>query len=71
MYKEIYMYVLGAIVVFGFFAIVIFKLTKGEDVQLETGALIATFTLVVGYFFGSSKSSADKTKIIADGRSKV
>ena len=65
MYKEIYMYVLGALVVTGFFGIVIFKVIQGEDVQLETGALIAAFGTVVGYFYGSSKSSADKTKIIA------
>ena len=64
MYKEIYMYMLGAIVVMGFFAIVIFKLIAEQDIQLETGALIASFATVVGYFYGSSKSSAEKTKML-------
>ena len=66
MYKEIYMYVLGGLVVTGFFGIVIFKVIQGEDVQLETGALIAAFGTVVGYFYGSSKSSADKTKLLSE-----
>ena len=29
------------------------------------GALAAGFGLVLGYFFGSSKSSTDKTKLMA------
>ena len=64
MYKEIYMYVLGALVVIGFFGIVIFKVIEGQDVQLEIGALIAAFGTVVGYFYGSSKSSSEKTKLL-------
>ena len=63
--KEIYMYVLGAIVVIGFFAIVGFKVWKGQDAQLEIGALIGAFGAVVGYFYGSSKGSADKTQLLA------
>lgn len=64
--KEIYMYVLGAIIVIGFFTIVSFKVWKGQDAQLEIGALIAAFAAVVGYFYGSSKGSADKTQLLAD-----
>jgi len=62
--REIYMYVLGAFVVLGFFAVVVFKLAKGLDVQLEVGALLGSFATVVGYFFGSSKGSADKTALL-------
>lgn len=58
--KDIYMYILGAIVVVGFFGVVIFKLIADKDAQLEIGSLIGAFGLVVGYFFGSSKGSADK-----------
>lgn len=65
--KEVYMYVLGAMVIIGFFAVVIYKLYMAQDVQLEIGALIAAFAMIVGYFYGSSKGSADKTKIIANG----
>ena len=64
MAKEIYMYVLGALVVIGFFGVVIFKLLQGLDVQLEVGALLGSFGTVVGYFYGSSKSSADKTQLL-------
>ncbi len=62
--KELLMYVLGGIIVAGFFGVVIFKLVNGQDVQLETGALIGSFATVVGYFYGSSKSSADKTEMM-------
>lgn len=62
--KEIYMYILGALVVVGFFAVVIYKLINKQDAQLEIGSLIGAFGLVVGYFFGSSKGSADKTEIL-------
>ncbi len=63
--KEIYMYALGGIIMLGFFGIIVFKLSKGEDIQLEIGALIAAFATVVGFFFGSSKSSSEKTKMLA------
>ncbi len=62
--KDIYMYVLGAIVVIGFFSVVVFKLIKDKDAQLEIGSLIGAFGLVVGYFFGSSKGSADKNYLL-------
>ena len=64
--KELYMYILGAIIVVGFFSIVTYKLSKGDDVQLEIGALLGAFGAVVGYFYGSSKGSSDKTKIMAE-----
>ena len=64
--KEIYMYVLGAVIVLGFFGVVIYKLYKGSDIQLEIGALLASFAAVVGYFFGSSKGSSDKTDMLKD-----
>jgi hypothetical protein len=64
--KEVYMYVLGGLVVLGFFGVVIFKLMQGLDVQLEVGALLGSFGTVVGYFYGSSKSSSDKTKLLSE-----
>jgi len=62
--KEIYMYILAGIVVSGFFAVIIYKITKGQDVQLEVGALIGSFATVVGYFFGSSRGSDKKTEML-------
>lgn len=64
--KDIYMYALGALVVLGFFSIlfVVFKTempNANKDLGLLViGALVAKFGDVVGYFFGSSKGSADK-----------
>lgn len=66
--KEWAMYILGALVTIGFFAVIIMFVAKGNgDSQaglLLIGCLIAAFTTVLQYFFGSSKSSADKTKML-------
>lgn len=69
-YKELYMYLLGALIVIAFF-ITIYLLVKismpeaNKDLLLIViGALVAKFGDVVGYFFGSSKSSADKTDLL-------
>jgi len=69
-FKDIYMYLLGALIVAGFFMIlyIIFKAQMPEgnkDVGLLViGALVAKFSDVVGYFFGSSKGSSDKNELI-------
>lgn len=63
--------ILAAIVVSGFFALLYFFVFVGIPVQNESllniavGALIGSFTSVVGYFFGSSAGSANKTDIMA------
>lgn len=67
--KEIFMYALGAMITFGFFATLIFLIISGkfpESVNLVIGTLLTTFGTVVGYFFGSSKGSSDKNEIIAN-----
>jgi hypothetical protein len=64
---EIYMYVLGALIVLGCFAITVYLIysEKYPDAfMLIIGALIGAFSTVVGYFFGSSKGSADKTELL-------
>jgi len=69
--KELYMYALGALVVFGFFFIlfIIFNKvlpTENKEIGLLViGALIAKFGDVIGYFFGSSKGSADKSELMS------
>lgn len=71
MAKEIYMYVLGGIIVAGFLtllAILVFvgvPETNQRLLDITVGALIGMAIAVVQYFFGSSKGSSDKTKIIA------
>ena len=69
--KELYMYILGAVVIIGFFSVVVYKLYKNFDVQLEVGALIGFAGAVVGYFYGSSKGSNDKNKVIEDQQKKI
>jgi hypothetical protein len=70
--KEIYMYLLGAFVVgcavatvglLVFFAI---PTANHDAIMLAIGALLGWAGGVVSYFFGSSKSSSDKTEIIAN-----
>lgn len=68
--SEIYMYVLGALIVIGFFVLLGLLIFKGvpsenkEVLYLVIGALISSFTGVVQFFFGSSKGSKDKTDIL-------
>jgi hypothetical protein len=69
--KDIYMYVLGAMVVIACFFIggllVFYPIpTDNKDaLYMCLGLLIGYGGSVINYFFGSSKSSADKTEIMA------
>jgi hypothetical protein len=68
--KELYMYILGALIVLGIFTITWFFLYKempgaNKDIMLMlVGAMLSQFANVVSYFFGSSKGSADKNEMI-------
>lgn len=68
--KEIYMYVLGAMIVLGVFVLTWFFLYRempigNKDIMLMLiGAMLAKFSDVVAYFFGSSKGSADKNQML-------
>jgi hypothetical protein len=45
---------------------------KNKDIGLlVVGALVAKFSDVVSYFFGSSKGSADKTEIINNQKNEI
>ena len=72
--KEIYMYALGAIIVLGIIALIALLIyvpmpTANKDVLLvAVGVFTAKFADVVSYFYGSSKSSGDKTKIMAENK---
>jgi len=68
--KNIFQYTLGGLIVIGFFSLLVI-LVKAEVpnnnmdlLNLTVGALIGSFATVVGYFFGSSKGSAEKTEQI-------
>lgn len=70
--KEVYMYVLGALVVLGAFAIVALMIyhpvpaESKDTINIAIGLLIGNGVVVVNYFFGSSKSSADKNTLLAE-----
>lgn len=65
--KDIYMYVLGGVVTVGFFVVLINLILSGNlktETGIVIGALVAAFSMVVSYFFGSSKGSADKNEML-------
>ncbi len=71
--KEINISIIAYLIIAGFFALLgmmIFQpLPEGssEAIFLLFGALASGFGAVVNYFFGSSKSSNDKTKLMSNG----
>ncbi len=68
--KDLFQYILGALITIGFFILLyflVFKLVPEPNkdlLNLVVGALIASFSTVVGYFYGSSKGSAEKNDLI-------
>lgn len=74
--RDILMYSLGGIIVVAFFTTVYLLIKNPAPVEnkdillIVIGALVAKFGDVVGYFYGSSRGSADKTDIMANGKAK-
>jgi hypothetical protein len=71
--QDIFKYILGALIVIGFFGTMILLITKNPDdnrLDLLIGALIASFSTLVGYYWGSSSSSMVKDKTISDALNK-
>lgn len=70
--KDYFQYILGALIVLGFFGLLIVLVYKGvpegnkDLLNIVVGSLIGSFTSIVGYFYGSSKGSSDKNDIIAN-----
>ena len=61
------MYILGGVIAVGFFAILfylIYAANYEKEVGLVLGALVGAFSMVVSYFYGSSKGSSDKNELI-------
>lgn len=73
--KEIYMYLLGAFIVccavITVLVLVFYQVPENnrDMVNISLGTILGMSVNVVGYFFGSSKSSADKTEHIKDMKS--
>ena len=68
--KEIFQYILGGLIVAGFFALLILLVlsavpTENKDLlNLVVGALIGSFSGIVSYFFGSSLGSSKKDELL-------
>lgn len=68
--KNLFQYILGAIVVMGFFALMVILVYKTipeankDMLNLVVGALLGSFTSIVGYFFGSSLGSSAKNDLL-------
>ena len=66
--KEIFMYLFAAIVCIGILILlamlIAYRPEMSDSIQMIIGALIAVFTMIASYFFGSSKGSQDKNKMI-------
>lgn len=69
--KDKFQYGLASLVVGGFFLtlagllFIIVPAGNEKALDIALGALVAGFSGVLGYFFGSSKGSAEKNDIIA------
>ena len=62
--QDIFLYGLAALLIIGFFVIYGIMIYRQMNVDLMNGALIAAFSLIIGYFYGSSKGSSDKNKML-------
>lgn len=68
--KDQFQYALAAFIVLGFFmvlgALIVMAVpTENQSaLNISLGALVAGFSAVLGYFFGSSKGSAEKNDMI-------
>lgn len=70
-FKDWFMFSLGALLAIGFFVILALLITvelpetNEKILYMAIGALVAKFSDVVGYFYGSSQGSSDKNDIIS------
>jgi hypothetical protein len=70
LWQQIFQYALAAIIVFALLAVVLVLIFSELDASVQDallillGVLASGFTAVIGYFFGSSKGSADKNEMM-------
>lgn len=67
--KDVFFYMLGTLVVFGFFTTLVILIYKGDNpqaVNLIIGSLLSAFGTIVGYFFGSSKRDQETDNLLAN-----
>ena len=69
--QQIFFYLIGVIFLLGFFSIGVFLIMKTVPAENKEfiGGMLETFKngaiLILGYFYGSSKGSSDKTDLLS------
>lgn len=69
-FKDYFQYIFAGVIVLGFFALMYMLIMKtipvdnNDTLNLVIGGLLGAFSTIVGYFFGSSKGSAEKNEIL-------
>ena len=68
--RRVFMIALGALIVIGFFVLMVILVlypipdSNSDVLYLVIGALIASFSTVVNFYYGSSQGSHDKSDIM-------
>ena len=63
--EKIFQYLTAIVIIIGFFLILFVSINSDKDIDnMLTGALVGAFTTIVGFYYGSSKGSADKNEMI-------
>ena len=73
MKKELIVYLIGRFVVFSMISVIVllfFFPEKDALLDQAVNSLIVNFTLIVGYYFGSSQGSSDKNKLMNEKANK-
>lgn len=74
LWKQIFQYVLGALIAIGLFWVTYLLVniatpaSNKDALLILVGVIAGQFANVVGYFFGSSKGSADKNDLISGSK---
>jgi hypothetical protein len=77
LWQQIFQYGLGAIIVAGLFLVTYWLIIKDsppsnkDALLIVLGVLASQFANVIGYFFGSSKGSADKDEMLKNGNKPI
>ena len=74
LWKQIFQYVLVALVAVGLYWVTYLLIMKAapeankDALLIVLGVMAAAFSNVIGYFFGSSKGSAEKNDLLKNGK---